>query len=156
MRKKDFTKKLKNTSFFFNEKTKSIYIKGPLGVKQQNTSRFKDKTLFKAFWRQSLLSVFVPFVVRLNFVGVGFRVEDQTENELILKIGYSHLVRIPIPKDITVIVQKKINIILSGSEEQSVKEFAAVLRSHRFPDVYKGKGLLFKNEKIKLKEGKSR
>jgi large subunit ribosomal protein L6 len=83
-------------------------------------------------------------------------VEDQTKNELILKIGYSHLVYVPIPNGIKVIVQKKINIILSGSDEQLVKEFAAVLRSYRFPDVYKGKGLLFKNEKINLKEGKSR
>jgi large subunit ribosomal protein L6 len=156
MKKKDFTKKLKNTSFFFDKENKGVYIEGPLGIRQLETPRFRSKNLFRAFLRKNMIGVSVPFVVRLNFVGVGFRVEDQTKNELILKIGYSHLVYVPIPNGIKVIVQKKINIILSGSDEQLVKEFAAVLRSYRFPDVYKGKGLLFKNEKINLKEGKSR
>jgi len=156
MKKKDFTKKLKNTSFFFNKEEKSVYIEGPLGIRQLEISRFKNKNLFRAFLRKNVLGVSIPFVVRLNFVGVGFRVEDQTENELLLKIGYSHLVHISIPNGIKVIVQKKTNIILSGSDEQAVKEFASVLRNYCFPDVYKGKGLLFKNEKINLKEGKSR
>jgi large subunit ribosomal protein L6 len=112
--------------------------------------------LFKAFFKQNLLRTLVPSIIRLHFIGVGFRVESLTEKVLSLKIGYSHLVHINIPKNIKVIVLKKINIILSSSNDQAVTEFASILRSHRFPDIFKGKGLLFKDEKILLKESKSK
>jgi large subunit ribosomal protein L6 len=92
----------------------------------------------------------------LLFVGVGYRIESLTDKIITLKLGYSHLVTIKIPASIKAYSPKKSSLILKSFDSQKLNLFTARIRSYRFPDVYKGKGILLKNEKIRLKSGKNK
>ena len=86
--------------------------------------------------------------------GVGYRA-SVTGNELILNLGYSHPVQISIPETITVEVIKNTTISLKSCDKELLGLFAANIRSWRRPEPYKGKGILYKNEQILRKAGKS-
>ena len=90
------------------------------------------------------------------FVGVGFRVESLETNFIKLKLGFSHFVFIKIPPYISVFSPKKTRLILKSIDEQLLKEFSSKICSFKLPDVYKGKGILYKNQILTLKEGKKK
>jgi large subunit ribosomal protein L6 len=93
----------------------------------------------------------------LKLVGVGYKVSVETINNffvLVLKLGYSHSVLINIPSSLKVTCSKNTLISISGVTQQEVNNFAAVVRSRKKPEPYKGKGILYQDEKIVLKEGK--
>lgn len=94
------------------------------------------------------------FERRLEIKGVGYRSQVQGK-ELILNLGYSHPVKIQIPQGIDVSVEANVNILIQGIDKEAVGQFAATIRSKRPPEPYKGKGILYKNEVIKRKVGKS-
>ena len=97
----------------------------------------------------------------LDLVGIGYKV-DAKPKAITLSLGYSHPIEFPIPSGITVKVEKQnksiqnyvSTIIISGSDRQLVGQFAADLRSLRRPDSYKGKGLRYASEVVRLKVGK--
>jgi len=93
------------------------------------------------------------FKVQLNLIGVGYRaaVED---NSLVLKLGYSHDIIIPVTKGLDINVNKRTSINIKGADYELITKFAAKIRSYRLPEPYKGKGILYKGETIQLKEGK--
>jgi large subunit ribosomal protein L6 len=103
-----------------------------------------------------LIGADLGFVVRLAFVGVGFRVESVENKVLKLKLGFSHFVFIKIPTYIELATPKKTLIVLKSTDDQLLNEFALKIRSFKLPDVYKGKGISFKNEILVLKEGKKK
>ena len=97
----------------------------------------------------------------LDLVGIGYKV-DAKPNAVTLALGYSHPIEFPIPKGISVKVEKQsrtiqnyvATITISGADKQLVGQLAADIRSLKRPDAYKGKGLRYANEAIKLKVGK--
>ena len=94
------------------------------------------------------------FERRLEIKGVGYRSQVQGK-DLILNLGYSHPVVIPVPPNIEVSVEANVNILIKGIDKELVGQLAATIRSKRPPEPYKGKGVLYKGEVIKRKVGKS-
>lgn len=92
------------------------------------------------------------FIKELEFNGTGYRVAVNGD-EVVLNMGYSHEVKLSIPEGITVTIKKNV-IALTGTDKQKVGQFAARIREVRGPEVYKGKGIKYKNEKILRKAGK--
>jgi len=91
----------------------------------------------------------------LAIVGIGYRVEVKGD-KLVLSVGYSQPVEFPIPKDVKIEADpKKLIITVSGIDKQKVGQVSADIRSIRPPDPYKGKGIRYADEKVKVKEGKS-
>jgi large subunit ribosomal protein L6 len=90
----------------------------------------------------------------LEVVGVGYRVEKTGDN-LVIRVGYSHPVEVsPLP-GISLNVETGNRIKVAGIEREVVGEMAARIRSIRPPDAYKGKGIRYAGEKIRLKAGKA-
>jgi large subunit ribosomal protein L6 len=90
----------------------------------------------------------------LDIVGVGYRAQKQGK-KLVLTLGYSHPVEMDEPAGITIEVPTPNKILVKGTDKQAVGEYAAKIRGKREPEVYKGKGIRYENEVIKLKEGKA-
>jgi large subunit ribosomal protein L6 len=95
------------------------------------------------------------YTVNLEINGVGYRAAVQGK-DLVLQLGYSHDVTFPIPADIKIACEKPTTIAITGSDRQRVGQVAAVIRSFRGPEPYKGKGIKYDFEKIRRKEGKKK
>lgn len=94
------------------------------------------------------------FEKRLELVGIGFRSAIQG-NQLVLNIGYSHQVKFDLWEDLKVECVSPTEIVVSGIDKQRVGEFAANVRAARKPEPYKGKGIRYKGEYVRRKEGKA-
>lgn len=101
-----------------------------------------------------IVGVSTKFERRLEIKGVGYRSQVRG-NDLVLNLGYSHPVIIPIPSGIEVIVEANVNILIKGIDKEAIGQLAATIRSKRPPEPYKGKGIMYKGEIIKRKVGKS-
>ena len=101
-----------------------------------------------------ILGVSNKFERRLEIKGVGYRSQVQGK-DLVLNLGYSHPVILPVPSEIEVIIEANVNILIKGIDKEVVGQFAATIRSKRPPEPYKGKGISYKGEVIKRKVGKS-
>jgi large subunit ribosomal protein L6 len=95
------------------------------------------------------------YTINLEINGVGYRAAVQGKN-LVLQLGFSHDVTFPIPADVKIACEKPTAIAISGSDRQRVGQVAAVIRSFRGPEPYKGKGIKYDSEKIRRKEGKKK
>ena len=125
----------------------------------KNLSFLKKKQLSSTFFRflkHARIGVNLGFASRLTFVGVGFRVESIEKNFIKLKLGFSHFVFIKIPPHIKVFSPKKTFLVLRSVDKQLLKEFSCKVCSFKMPDIYKGKGILYKNQKLQLKAGKKK
>lgn len=91
----------------------------------------------------------------LDITGIGYRAQVQGK-KLTLTLGYSHPVEFNLPDDISATIdQKQTQITLAGIDKQKVGQVAANLRALRSPDAYKGKGVRYSGERLKLKAGKA-
>jgi len=95
------------------------------------------------------------FSKSLEIDGVGYRAAIQGKN-LVLQLGFSHDVTFPIPSEIKIICEKPTSITISGPDRRQVGQVAAVIRSFRKPEPYKGKGIRYAGEIIRRKEGKKK
>jgi large subunit ribosomal protein L6 len=101
------------------------------------------------------------FSKNLDLVGIGYKV-DAKPKTITLALGFSHPIEFPIPQGINIKVEKQskgiqnyvATIIISGPDKQLVGQVAADIRSLKRPDAYKGKGLRYASEVIRLKVGK--
>ena len=110
-----------------------------------------------ALIKQLFLGVSVGFRKQLHIVGVGYRasIDNKSINKLLtLKLGYSHPIFIHIPNHFKVICIKPTLISIFGNDKQEVNQIAALIKSYKIPEPYKGKGILYQDEKILRKEGK--
>ena len=89
----------------------------------------------------------------LEIIGVGYRFNVQGK-KLVISAGYSHLVNIEIPEGISVESVSNTEITVKGIDKVLVGEFAANIRKVRSPEPYKGKGIRYKDEHVRRKEGK--
>lgn len=152
----------------------SFTVKGPLGelTKPYNPiieiivadgtvtlNPKKDNKLAKSLWGtyashiiNMIKGVNEKYEKKLEIEGVGYRAEMKG-NTLVLSIGFSHQVEMPVPEDLTVTVEKNL-ITVSGIDKESVGEFSAKTRAQKKPEPYKGKGIHYVGEYIRRKEGK--
>ena len=108
---------------------------------------------------RSLLSNMVDgvsklFEKELHIEGVGYRAAVAGK-KLNLTLGYSHPVEFDIPEGITIAVEAQTEIKVTGMDKQLVGQVAANIRFLRKPEVYRGKGVRYKNEVIRRKAGKT-
>lgn len=98
------------------------------------------------------------YVKRLLFVGVGYRArfDAQDSKTIILRLGFSHEIRLKVPEGLNLRIVKRNNIILSGYDFEEISQFAYKLRSFRKPEPFKGKGVVIKGEEVRRKEGKKK
>lgn len=102
-----------------------------------------------------LVGVSEGFERKLQLVGVGYRAKTQG-NILELSLGFSNPVQFPIPEGITIDVPSNTEIIVKGSDKQKVGQVAAEIREFRPPEPYKGKGVRYSDEVVKIKETKKK
>ncbi|MFN9852268.1 MAG: 50S ribosomal protein L6 [Planctomycetota bacterium] len=91
---------------------------------------------------------------KLEVIGVGYVVSIKGK-ALNLRVGYANELQVPIPEGLTVTCPDQTHINVSGCDKQAVGQFAAHVRSLRKPEPYKGKGVRYVGDQIKLKPGKS-
>ena len=90
----------------------------------------------------------------LQINGVGYRAQKQG-TKLVMNLGYSHPVEMEAPAGITFDVPNPNTIIVKGIDKELVGQTAAVIRTKRPPEVYRGKGIKYAEEVIRRKEGKA-
>jgi len=91
---------------------------------------------------------------KLEVNGIGYRAQKKGK-DLVLTLGYSHPVEVEAPEGITFEVPSPNEIIVKGIDKELVGQTAAILRTKRPPEVYKGKGIKYAEETIRRKEGKA-
>ena len=151
-----------------------VRVKGPKGelsqkIRPEIKIEIKEGKIFvlprleakktKALWglTRTLLSnnikgVFEGYEKKLQIEGLGYKAEIEGEN-LILRVGFSHLVKFEPPKGIKLAVDKNI-ITVSGASKEMVGQVATKIRKIRPPEPYKGKGIRYLGEIVKIKPGK--
>ena len=110
--------------------------------------------LLRSLLNNAVLGVNEGFKKELDIVGVGYRGEVKGR-ECHLALGFSHPVVYAIPEGVDVEIDKNNHITVSGVDKQRVGQVAAELRSLRKPDAYKGKGIRYSDELVRLKVGKA-
>ena len=100
-----------------------------------------------------LTGVSVGFEKGLEAVGVGYRFNVQG-NKVVVNAGYSNPVEVIVPEGLSVELVNNTEITVKGIDKQKVSEFAANIRKIRQPEPYKGKGIRYKGEYVRRKEGK--
>lgn len=149
----------------------TIHFSGKCGNESLQTSPFKVVVLenklkfsfsdltycvyaqtFIGLVQQKIRGVLSGFKNYLRLVGVGYRWQV-TGNKLDLKLGFSHTIFLNIPSKL-VVKCKKLTMMLKSTDKQLLNEFISVLQHLKYPDPYKGKGILVKNQKFIKKQGK--
>ena len=100
-----------------------------------------------------IIGVSQGFSKSLEAVGVGYRF-NVSGNKITINAGYSHPVIMEAPSDLSVTSESNTEITIHGIDKQKVSEFAANVRKVRVPEPYKGKGIRYKDEHVRRKEGK--
>lgn len=166
MKKIIFSKYKKKIKVIAN--TEKIIVQGPLGTldyffpKNENSYSYQENLNFKLFWKQNNLnllknkieylfkSVSNGWFLELNLNGIGYKCFKK-DNEIILDMGYSNLIVFKPTNRIQIKIFKN-KIMLFSIDKNYLNNVGYLLRKFAIPDSYKGKGILFKNELIKLKK----
>lgn len=150
-------KKSSTNSFLGNFKNKTpfkVYFK-----KFKDSPEFFAYATIKTLIRKSIKSLHIPRRISLLLTGVGFRFSlNETRKSVVLQIrlGYSHHVFLQIPPEINIVCIGGSKLIIAGYYSTKVNALAALIRSQKVPDCYKGKGICYEHEKIPLKDGKTK
>ncbi len=151
-----------------------ISVKGPLGELNRefkdiidiaiegNEIRLnpkKESSFSIALWgtyashiKNMISGVNKAYEKKLIVEGVGFKVEIAGK-ELVLNLGFSHQIKVNIPEELNVTVEKN-TITISGINKEMVGQFASKIKSLKKPEPYKGKGIRYDGEVIRRKQGK--
>lgn len=152
-----------------------VHVKGPQGEmsfvvpnelelsREENNLIFKRKNndkkvrsahgLYRQLIGNAIVGVEKPWEKKLEIVGTGYTVKLQGE-DLVLKVGYSHLVTFKKQPGIKYAVEGNNKIVVSGYDKQMVGQVAYQIKMIKKPDVYKGKGIKYFGEKLRIKPGK--
>ena len=118
---------------------------------EKNTKAMHGTT--NANIKNMITGVTEGFKKDLEIIGVGYRF-SMKGNTLVINAGYSHPVEMEVPEGITVEVTSNTELSVKGISKVLVGEFAANIRKVRQPEPYKGKGIRYKDEHVRRKEGK--
>ena len=110
--------------------------------------------LMRSLINNMVTGVSAGFERRLEILGVGYKAQSKGK-EVVFNLGYSHPINFKVPEGITVDVDKQGKISVKGIDKEVVGQTAAVIRGFRPPDAYKGKGVRYEGEYIRLKAGKA-
>ncbi len=124
-----------------------------VSIKEETLKAKAFHGLFRTLIANDIQGVTQGWKKILEMTGVGYRAKMEEKN-LILEVGFSHLVTIKPPKEIEFAVEGNNRIIVSGIRKDKVGEMAAKIRAVRPPEPYKGKGIHYFGEIIRRKEGK--
>jgi large subunit ribosomal protein L6 len=125
-------------------------------VKRKSDARI-DKALhglWRALINNMIVGVTEGYTKKLEIVGIGYRAELKGK-ALVLYLGYSHPIIFIPPDGVKIEVPQPTNIVVSGIDKQLVGQVAAKIRSFRPPEPYKGKGIRYEGEVIRMKAGKA-
>ncbi|OGK56040.1 50S ribosomal protein L6 [Candidatus Roizmanbacteria bacterium RIFCSPLOWO2_02_FULL_38_10] len=125
-------------------------------VLKRNISDKKTKALhglYRALIANAVIGVVKPWEKKLEIVGTGYRVKLQGE-DLLFEVGYSHSVVFKKVAGIKFSVEGNNKVTVSGPDRQLVGQQAQKIKDIKHPDPYKGKGIRYEGERIKLKPGK--
>ncbi len=122
-------------------------------LERENDSYKANHGTMNALITNMIKGVTEGFQKTLEIVGVGYRFNVQGK-KLVINAGYSHPVEMEIPEDLTVEAPSNTELNVKGIDKIKVGEFAANIRKVRMPEPYKGKGIRYKDEYIRRKEGK--
>jgi large subunit ribosomal protein L6 len=143
------------------EHRQEVSVKFDADKKQVVVARANDERAARAFHglTRALLNNMIfgvknGYEKKLEIVGVGYQAALKGKN-LHLRVGLANELVRPVPAGLTVTVPDATHIVIQGCEKQLVGQFAAELRSLRKPEPYKGKGVRYQGEHIKLKPGKA-
>ena len=125
-----------------------------VNLKEETKSVRALHGLYRTLINNMVIGVSEQFDLTLILKGVGYRAAVQGK-EIVLSLGYSHPVKLEIPKDISVEIVQNTTINLKSCDKELLGLFAANIRTWRQPEPYKGKGILYKDEQIIRKPGKS-
>jgi len=128
----------------------TITVKRPSDEKQHKALHGLTRSLIN----NMVVGVSTGFTKELEINGVGYKATKQG-NKVVFNLGYSHPIELEEPKGITIDVPAQNKIIVKGADKQLVGETAAKIRSFRLPDAYKGKGIKYTTETLRIKEGKT-
>ena len=106
-----------------------------------------------ALIKNMIIGVTEGYTKGLEAVGVGYKFQVQG-NKINVSAGYSHPIIVELPADLKAEQVSNTEITISGIDKQKVTEFAANIRKIRQPEPYKGKGIRYKGEYVRRKEGK--
>lgn len=107
----------------------------------------------RALLQNAVSGVTTMFEKKLELVGIGYRAALEG-NILTLQVGFTHIVKMKIPDGLNVKIQKNI-ISVNGPDKQILGQFCADVRAVRKPEPYKGKGIRYVGEKVRMKQGKA-
>ncbi len=138
-----------------------IEVKLDEAAKQLVVSRPDDQKESKALHglTRALLANMVTGVTQgyqktLEIQGVGYKAEQKGKT-LVLSVGYANTITLPIPGDVQVTLEGANRVHVAGPDKQRVGQFAAEVRMVRKPEPYKGKGIRYLGEQVKIKPGKA-
>ena len=127
-----------------------LHVKRPNDEKQNRALHGLTRTLVN----DMVVGVTEGFSKTLEIQGVGYRAAKEGKN-LVMNLGYSHQVIIPETEDIQIDVPDANHVVIKGIDKQKVGQFAADTRKKRPPEPYKGKGIRYQGEVVRIKEGKT-
>jgi len=155
--------------------TGEISVKGPLGTLSRTfgadvtVERNGEELVFKSMNEEAgalqgtlralvanmVTGVTQGFEKKLSLVGVGYRAQAAGD-KINLSLGFSHPVVHMMPKGVTVQTPVQTEILVKGIDKQQVGQVAAEIRAYRPPEPYKGKGVRYADERVKIKETKKK
>lgn len=137
--------------------SKSVIVKIDGNALTVETTSASDSNVMQgttnAIIKNMIKGVSEGFEKGLEIIGVGYRFQVQG-NVLTINAGYSHPVKMTAPEGLTVEAVSNTEIVVKGINKELVGEFAANIRKVRKPEPYKGKGIRYKGEVVRRKEGK--
>lgn len=132
------------------EEGKVLVVKRPSDEKRDRAMH----GLMRSLLANTVEGVSQGFAKTLEIIGVGYRAQTKGKG-LILNLGFSHVIDFPAPDGIDFETPNQTTIVVKGADKQRVGHTAAVIRSLRPPEPYKGKGVRYQGEQVRRKAGKT-
>lgn len=142
------------------ELSTEIHNKLTVNITENELTVTRENDTYKAYHgtananiQNMIIGVTEGYTIQLESIGVGYRF-NLKGNTLVVAAGYSHPVNVEIPQGITIESPSNTELVIKGINKQQVGELAANIRKIRQPEPYKGKGIRYKDEQVRRKEGK--
>ena len=144
-------------SMELNSEVELVQEENQIMVKARSRSRFATAIsgTTRALLANMAHGVTDGFEKKLELVGVGYRANFQG-NKLNLTLGFSHPVVFDVPEGITIETPSQTEVVIRGTDKQKVGQVAAEIRRFRPPEPYKGKGVRYSDERVRMKEAKKK
>jgi large subunit ribosomal protein L6 len=127
-------------------------------VKVDRTDEERASSAFQGLTRalisNMIIGVTTGYEKKLEVIGVGYQVSIQN-GVLNMRVGLANELKVKIPQELEVNCPDQTHIVVKGCDKQLVGQFAAMVRALRKPEPYKGKGIRYQGEAVKIKPGKS-